>query len=150
MKLAEALLLRTEYQNKIANLQNRIFQNLKVQENEKPFENPRDLLNEMEKTNENLCELIKKINSKNNTATLPDGRTLSDAIVDRDMLMKKRQSLSNIVTNAAQRDYRLTRTEIKMNVTISIEEIQKQIDDISKQFRELDIQIQSLNWTIDF
>ena len=149
MKLAEALLLRTEYQQKILTLQNRVMQNLKVQENEKPFENPQELLSEMAKTNEKLCELIKQINARNNTAKLPCGKSLSDAIVERDMLMKKRQYLSVIASTAAVRDYRLTRTEIKMNVTISVEELQKEIDDISKKFREMDVQIQSLNWTVD-
>jgi hypothetical protein len=149
MKLAEALLLRAEYQTKISNLQGRILSNLKVQEDEKPNENPQELLKELLDTNDELCDLIKKINAKNNTATLPDGKTLSEAIVEREMLMKKRGVLSQITAHASNKDHRLTRTEIKMNLVISIEEIQKQIDGISKEFRELDVQIQSLNWTVD-
>jgi hypothetical protein len=149
MKLAEALLLRAEYNEKISSLQNRIFQNLKVQEDEKPFENPQDLLDEILEANDNLCELIKKINARNNIVKLPDGRILSDALTERDMLMKKRELLSNIVLNALHRDHRLARAEIKMKVTVSVEDIQKQADDISKKFRELDTLIQGLNWTVD-
>jgi len=36
-----------------------------------------------------------------------------------------------------------------MNVAVSIGDIQKQIDALSKQFRELDAQIQAFNWTTD-
>ena len=149
MKLAEALLLRAEYQQKIANLQGRILQNLKVQEDEKPFENPQDLLAELSGVSDNLCELIQTINARNNTAKLPDGKILSDALVERDALMKKRQILSNIAQVASQMDYRVMHTGIKINTVVSVENLQKQIDEISMQFRELDTQIQSLNWTVD-
>ena len=149
MKLAEALLLRAEYQQRITNLEGRILQNLKVQEDERPAENPQDLLSEMAQTNDNLCELIKKINARNNITKLTNGVLLSDALIEREMLMKKRRTLSNIAATAAYREHRTTRSEIKMTITISIEDIQKQIDGLSKKFRELDIQIQALNWTVD-
>lgn len=149
MKLAEALLLRAEYQTKISNLQTRILQNLKVQEDEKPLENPQDLINELCETNDKICELIQKINEKNNTVCLPEGKTLSNALVEREMLMKKRNILDMIAMQASVRDHRLSRAEIKMNVALSVEKLQKQIDEISKNFRELDTQIQALNWTVD-
>ena len=149
MKLAEALLLRAEYQQKIANLQGRILQNLKVQEDDKPSENPQDLLNEISEINDNLCELIKKINARNNSTKLPDGKLLSDALVEREMFMKKRQILSAIAGSASQTDFRGIHTGIKINTVVSVEDIQKKIDDVSKKFRELDTQIQGLNWTVD-
>lgn len=149
MKLAEALLLRSEYQTKIETLQHRIITNLKVQEGEKAHEDPQELLNEAFLLNDELCVLVKKINACNNTATLPDGRTLAVALVDRDALMKKRSLLASIASAASEKDYRLTHTEVKMLLTLPIGSVQKQIDDISKQFRELDTQIQGLNWTVD-
>lgn len=149
MKLAEALLLRSEYQKKIENLQSRIMANLKVQENDKPHENPADLLQEALELNDQLGALIKQINARNNTVTLPDGRLLSEALADRDMLMKKRNLLASIAAAANQKDYRLTHAEIKMYVTLPIGELQKQIDSLSQRFRELDTQIQAINWTVD-
>ena len=149
MKLAEALLLRSEYKQRLENLQHRIVSNIKVQDNDKPLENPQSLLAETFEVSEMLCSLIKKINRCNNETLLPTGQTLSEAIVERDMLMKKRNILSAIVATALEKDYRLTHAEIKMNVVVSIEDIQKQIDTLSKQFRELDTQIQALNWTTD-
>lgn len=149
MKLAEALLLRSEYQNKIANIQSRIMANLKVQENDKPHENPEMLLKEVFEINEQLCILVKKINARNNTVKLPNGQLLSEALADRDMLMKKRNLLSGITSKASEKDYRLTHSEIKMCVILPIGELQKQIDSLSRSFRELDSQIQAINWTVD-
>lgn len=149
MKLAEALLLRSEYQSKLENLHNRILSNLKVQEGEKPFEDPNNLLKEAFELNERLCELIKKINVRNNTATLPDGRTLSAALADRDLILKKRNLLAAVVGSAGERDYRLARSEIKMQTTVSVGNLQEQVDDLSRAFRELDTQIQGANWLIE-
>lgn len=149
MKLAEALLLRSEYQKKIENLQSRILANLKVQENDKPHENPEDLLKEAFNLNEQLCALVKQINTRNNVAALPNGTVLAEALADRDMLMKKRNLLAAIAAHANEKDYRLTHTEIKMCVTLPIGELQKQIDSLSRSFRELDTQIQAVNWTVD-
>jgi vacuolar-type H+-ATPase subunit E/Vma4 len=149
MKLAEALLLRSEYQKKIENLQNRILSNIKVQENDKPLENPQELLKEVFELSERLCTLIKKINIRNNSATLPSGKTISEAIVERDMMMKKRNILAVVAAKATEKDYRLTHAEVKMTAAISVEGIQKQIDRLSQDFRDLDTQIQGLNWTTD-
>jgi len=149
MKLAEALLLRSEYQQKIDSLQQRIMTNLKVQENEKPHEDPNALLSEAMKLNDDLCQLIKKINKRNNEIRLENGQTLADALADRDMFMKKRQLLHTIVTNAGQRDYRLTHAEIKILTTMDIGKIQKDIDSLSQQYRQLDTQIQGQNWIVD-
>ncbi|MDR2528726.1 MAG: DIP1984 family protein [Synergistaceae bacterium] len=149
MKLAEALLLRSEYQKRLENLQSRILANIKVQENENPLENPQELIGEALELCERLCLLIQKINIRNNTAVLPTGQTLSQAIVERDMLMKKRNILASIAESAVEKNYRLTHAEVKMNVTISVQETQKQIDALSQRFRELDARIQGLNWTTD-
>lgn len=146
MKLAEALLLRSEYQKKIENIQSRIQANLKVQENDKPHEHPEALLKEAFALNEQLCVLIKQINRTNNTIRLPDGRLLSEALADRDMLLKKRNFLAVIAAKAQEKDYRLAHSEIKMRVTLSVEELHRQIDHLSRSFRELDTQIQSVNW----
>ena len=149
MKLAQALLLRSEQQKLIENLKERIRANLKVQEGDQPNEDPMALWDELFTAYDTLCTLIQKINAANNTATLPDGRTLSQALVDRDILLQKRNSLSSFAEVANTQDYRLTRTEIKMNVTIAVTDLQREIDRLSKEFRELDSQIQEANWTVE-
>lgn len=149
MKLAEALLLRTEYQQKVESLQRRILSNIKIQEGENPTENPDELLKEILLVNEQLADIIVRINKTNNNACISNGKTIAEALVERDMIMKKRSILSDIVDEANQKDYRLSHSEVKMHVSIDIAEIQKMIDKLSKQYRQLDTEIQSVNWTTD-
>lgn len=149
MKLAEALLLRAELQKKVENLQSRILANLKVQEGDTPHENPSELLEEAFSLSEQLCALIKQINHRNNLATLPGGIPLSEALAERDLLLKKRNILSSIAAKAQERDYRLTHAEVKMQVTLPVGDIQRQMDKLAKAYRELDTQIQAVNWTIE-
>ena len=48
MKLAEALILRADYQKRMGHLQNRLMHNAKVQEEQTPAEDPTALLAEVE------------------------------------------------------------------------------------------------------
>ena len=149
MKLAEALLLRAEYQQKIGILQARILANLKVEESDTPLEDPNALLREACDVNTRLCGLVKQINARNMVAALPDGRTLAEALADREALKNERNLLAAIAEGAVQKDYRLTHTELKTRVTVSVAELQKRVDDLSRDYRELDAQIQAVNWTAE-
>ncbi|WP_314063276.1 DIP1984 family protein [uncultured Vagococcus sp.] len=149
MKLAEALLLRGEYQTKGENLKSRILQNLRIQEGDKPSEDPHSLLTEAFELNEQLNELIKAINERNNLALLPDGRSLAQALIDRESIVKKRRLLVSITEAGSNQEYRYSRSEIKFQLTLSLGDIHKQIDQLSRQFRELDTIIQGLNWSVD-
>ncbi|WP_154408098.1 DIP1984 family protein [Anaerovibrio slackiae] len=48
MKLAEALQERADIQKRLSQLRGRLLNNAKVQEGEKPVENPAELLQEMD------------------------------------------------------------------------------------------------------
>ena len=65
------------------------------------------------------------------------------------MLMRQRNMLSAIVNKAQEKEYKLTHTELTINVTMSIKEMQKQLDALSQQFRQLDTAIQGVNWTTE-
>ena len=149
MKLAEALLLRGEYQTKIDNLQSRILQNLRIQEGDTPQEDSQELLTQAFELSEVLNELIKAINGRNNQTRLPDGRSLADALVDRETLLKKRRLLVTITEAGNNQEYRYSRSEIKFELTLSLGEIHQQIDHLSRKIRELDTMIQGLNWSIN-
>lgn len=149
MKLAEALLERSECQERLHVLESRLQANLKIQEGDEPHEDPQALLKEAMEVQERLCTLIQRINRTNQTLELEKGVTLSDALARRDMLRRKRQMLSNLAHLAQERDYRLTHSEVKMRLTLDLGAIQKEIDALSKQFRELDTRIQGVNWTAE-
>ncbi|MDR0531302.1 MAG: DIP1984 family protein [Oscillospiraceae bacterium] len=150
MKLAEALLQRSTYQKKIENLQSRILANLKVQEEEEPDEDPQALLDAALALHKELCELVKAINACNNRTRLPDGRSLSDALADRENLMKQRDLLARIASSAGGRDYRTARSELRTNVLLSARVLQQQVDRLSAEYRALDVQIQATNWITEF
>ena len=73
MKLAEALLLRNDLQTKLASLQQRINNNVLVQEGDQPSEEPNVLLSNAFAINIELHDLIKRIHSTNAQAKSING-----------------------------------------------------------------------------
>ena len=149
MKLAEALLIRAQMQQKLQGLQACILANLRVQEGEPVQEDPAVLLQEAMETSRALAKIIQQINACNVATKLPDGRTLSEALADRDALTRQYSLLAAIANAAMDRNLRMTRTELVTHLTLPIADIQKQMDTLAQQRRELDVQIQSANWTTD-
>lgn len=149
MKLAEALLLRADLQKRIEQIKSRLKNNIMVQEGEAPSEEPEDLLKEFLNNQKELATIIKRITKTNNTTLYNEEWTLSDALVERDILLDKRSVLANSVERASFRLDRYSKTEIKYVSTINVKEIQKEVDKLSKQYRELDTKIQGLNWSTD-
>ena len=85
MKLATALSERADLQKRISELETRLNHNAKVQEGEKPAEDPVELLKELDSCLVRLEELIAHINKTNNETK--DGKqTISDLIAHRDCL----------------------------------------------------------------
>ena len=149
MKLAEALILRADLQKRIEQIKNRLYNNVLTQEGELPSEDPVLLLKEFVSSKKELTNIIKRINNTNNNTKFNDQWMLSDALVERDALLEMRSVLSTSAERASAKQDRYSRTEIKYVSTIDIQEFQKQVDEISKEYRKLDTEIQGLNWNID-
>ena len=149
MKLAEALILRADCQKRIEQLRQRLIRSAKVQEGEQPPENPQVLIAELEATINELTDLIKRINKTNSFTNLSDEMTISDALAQRDTLLLKRSIYDSLVNAAALTANRYSQAEIKSFSTVNIAELQTQMDQLSRQIRELDTRIQSANWNID-
>ena len=148
MKLAEALNLRADLQKRIANLKERLIKNAKVQEGDTPSEDPNMLLNEL---NDNIIELentIKLIN-KTNSSTYIDNESISDIIAKRDALGLKLSILRSFISESADKIERYSNKEIKILSTVNVAEKQKEIDNLSKEYRLIDTKLQGLNWTTD-
>ena len=79
MKLAEALQERADIQKRLSQLRGRLLNNAKVQEGEKPVENPAELLQEMDGMILRLEELILRINMTN-SATMDNGERRKSAL----------------------------------------------------------------------
>lgn len=149
MKLAEALILRADTNKRIEQVRARIMSNVQVQEGEKPVEDPDALLKEFEGLTELLTSLMQRINRTNTQTEIERGKTLTDALAERDTLALKIKVLQEAAAQASQNMTRYSRTEIKMIPAINVKTVRKKADDFSKQLRELDTKIQSLNWQID-
>ena len=146
MKLAEALLERKSLMQKIETLRARLAENALVQEGDQPSEQPQALMAELNDAVNQLESLIRRINATNNVAQLADGIAVSQAIVTRDMLRLRREALEKVAEAASMRQARYMRTEVRYVATVNTGELRKQIDALSKDWRELDAQIQTVNW----
>jgi len=148
MKLAEALTERADAQKRIEQLRRRLLLNAKVQEGEKPAENPDVLLEELDELTQRLTELIARINLTN-TNTKTEKGTLTLMLAKRDMLSLKIGIMREFLDQASSVVMRGTKSEVKIKSSVSVAETQKKVDALSKEFRELDVSIQELNWTTD-
>ncbi len=149
MKLAEALILRATAQKRIAQLRERLLRNAKVQQGDKPSEDPQALMKELEKTSEELLELIQRINRTNVSTELAPGLTLSDALAVRDVLGKKHETYRELAKRASLTHDRYSRSEVKFESTVAVAEIEKRADELAIEHRELDTKIQAANWSTD-
>jgi len=149
MKLAKALILRAEAQKKLASLRSSIASHCKVQEGTDPQENPADLMNEAFGVIKELRNLVIKINRANTTGKLPDGRSLTEAIGKRDELIQKHSLVLHAIEHSKIEVDRYGMAEIKWVSCLEVKNLRKQADDLAKNIREINFQIQEANWNID-
>ena len=121
MKLANALAQRADLQRRMAQLASRLMNNAKVQEGERPAEEPAELLAQLEEISRQLEELIRRINLTNTAVRSETGESLTALLARRDCLVS----------------------------TVKVSQMQKQVDDMSRDLRLLEETIQSLNWTTE-
>ena len=142
MKLAEGLLLRADVQKKIEQLQNRIRPNLIVSDDNTPQEDPNKLLAQLRNSIQEFEAIVIRINKTNNK-TLVDGQTqLMEMLAKRDSLKLLVEKL-RIVQQAAQINHTGYN---KLKSTINYSNLQIEIDQTGRAFREIDSKIQEINW----
>jgi hypothetical protein len=146
MTLAEALILRADYQTRIEQLKQRILRNARVQEGDDPAEPPAKLLAELERTAQSLLDLIQAINRTNSATLLEGDLTIADALAVRDVLKVKHAAYSSLARAATVVQDRFTKSEVKFQSTVNVSEIQEQADNLAREHRELDAKIQAANW----
>ena len=148
MKLAQALILRSDTQKRIEQLKVRLLSNAKTQENESPSEDPKLLLKELDKLTSELFRLIYSINLTNSSAKF-DGISLTEMIAKKDALTLKANVLREFATSASQKVDLYSNSEIKILSTVDVAALQKQVDALSKEIRELEMKLQEANWSVD-
>jgi hypothetical protein len=146
MKLAEALVERSDCQNRIEEIKKRLIRSARVQEGEEPAEETNELLAETERIFARLLELVSAINRTNSKTAFDNERSISDAIADRDVAGKRRDFLTGIAEAASTRQDRYSKSEVRFVVTVSVGRLQAEVDQLAKRYRELDTRLQELNW----
>ncbi len=149
MKLAEALVERADVKKRLAELQTRLTQNVRVQEGENPHESPDAILRELTEALTAYRTLIQRINRTNAATQLADGRTITDHIAQRDVLVIEQRALDAVLKSATETNWRYARTEIKQITTVDVGALRQRLDDTSKRLREIDMTIQKANWDVD-
>lgn len=149
MKLAEALILRSDYQKRVEQLKNRLIQNVRVQEGDQPNEEPKLLVEELTELLVKLEKLIQDINRTNLHTKIDQSQSLSDALTTRDIIGQERKIYSELIEQATERHDRYSRSEIKYVTIIQVKDTQKHVDELSQKYRLLDVKIQELNWKTD-
>ena len=147
MKLAEALSIRADLQNRIDQLKSRLKYSAKVQEGDQPSENVNELFKELDECLSQFEEIVYRIN-RTNMQTLNEGETLTQMIARKDALKLRLSVMRDLLKHVVENE-RYARLEIKYVRTVDVGELRKAADKCSKQFRNLDMRLQSLNWSVD-
>lgn len=80
--------------------------------------------------------------------TFHEGETLTQMIVRKDALKLRLSVMRDLLKHVVENE-RCARLEIKYVRTVDVGELRKVTDNYSKQFRNLDMRLQSLNWSVD-
>lgn len=148
MKLAEALNERAALKKRIAQLSSRLLDNAKVQEGDQPAEDPEMILHEIHSSLSELELYVYLINKTNNLTTI-NSSSLTLLLAKRDTLTHYVSILRSFLTETSRRVDRSSPREIRICSTIDVVELRQKLDSKSKELRELDTQIQQLNWTTE-
>jgi len=160
MKLAEALLLRADRKRTLEQLKARAQATARFQEGEEPAEDANELLARAEDVLTELERLIRQVNKTNSVTALPDGRTVTAALAERDVLRLRYALLTGVADAGSGQaggqqgrmppvGVRQMRSELKFIAAVPVAALRQQANDVARQHRELDAQIQQVNWTVD-
>lgn len=151
MTLAEALVERKALKERLDNLKGRLAANARVQEGDTPTEAPADLMEQVNAAIADLERLIVAINRTNLTARLSgeEGWSLMEAIARRDMLTLHQTILQGTIGAAriTRDQWAMTRSEVRSVLAVDVAALQRQIDALAKERRQLDLRLQAANWS---
>lgn len=149
MKLAELLNERKNVKEEIKKVKERLYLSAKMQEGDSvPVEPPEDLKNELIRLYERLNELIVMIN-KTNMNTVESGKSLMELIAERDKNTGIADILHRLADSATPKSERFSRNEIRFIPSVDVKAIRKEADSYARSAREIDNQIQAVNWNIE-
>ncbi|WP_111860354.1 DIP1984 family protein [Acinetobacter sp. CFCC 10889] len=148
MKIAEALMLKNDYQQKLNSLKQRINKNVLVKDGDEPSEDPNELIKQAFSLSQELQTCISNIHLTYAKTKLSDGRSFVNIINQRDDYCEKHQILLQAIQHSEQFNH-CNASETKWKKIISVSRLQKQADELGLKIRELNMRIQEANWKIE-
>lgn len=145
MKLSEALAERAEINNRVSLLERRLNWCVRIQEGTDPAEDPQALIKELDILLARREQLVCAINATNTATAFGEGN-LTDALAHRDYLLAARRLYNDLAEKASSNQDRYSLSEIRVIPTVDVKKLRKKADKYSKQYRELDTEIQRVNW----
>lgn len=149
MKLAEALLLRRDLNNRLFQLRNEISSSVLVQEGDTLDRSITELFKEYDEINQQYSELVVAINRKNATTSVADSALLLMEALERREQLRRKHALLTQALDETKAAPRMGRNEIRLVRTIDTKTLTEQLNTTAKQLRELDGKIQQTNWLVD-
>lgn len=147
MFLGEALANRSDLQKRLGQVQSAAVNAARFVEGETPEESAAEFLAEARSLVTQLEDLVRRINRTNSFVELEDGFTIADAIARRDALAKRRTVVSAVL-NASQSGNRYrTKDDLKEVTNVDVRALRREMDDLAREYRELDVRLQAANWT---
>jgi hypothetical protein len=148
-KLGEALARRAELQARLGEVRDRLRVSALAQEGDQPAEDPEPLLTELDAIAAELEKLIADINRTNAVTQIASARTLTEALARRDVLGLLHGALKAVADSTAQQQARYSRSEIRLVRTFDVAAVRSRVDELARARRQLDVEIQNANWTVD-
>ena len=150
MKLAEALIEKKDLAARISELQGRYTAAAVIEEGSEPDETAHDLLKSLQGAFFRWEELTVAINVANNRIMVGD-LTMMQSLAHRDSLKSQISHFSSIAGSIRQRNsqrrfYQENGPKMVVAEGVDAKYFIKLVDDLSKELRVLDTQIQAANW----
>lgn len=147
MKLAQALNIRKKMSSDF-HMTATVVQSISVQAagDPKPEKEPNELIASMLSQIEEEWKLIDKIDAANFSTKLKNGMTLMQALTKRDVLAKRKETMVKLCSLPSRGGYG---REEKTVVVLDVSKLRNIVNDLSRQWRELDDMIQETNWQVE-
>ena len=139
---------RAELQARLGEVRDRLRVSALAQEGDRPAEDPEPLLSELDAIAVELEKLIADINRTNAVARISSG-TLTEALARRDVLGLLHGALKAVADSTAQQQARYSRSEIRLVRTFDVGAVRSRVDELARDRRQLDVEIQNANWTVE-
>jgi hypothetical protein len=130
-------------------LRNRVSQNARAQEGSAAHEDAQALLDAAVRANVELHRIVLAVHEANLRGCIADGRSITAAIADRDRLSAEYAMLTAAAGAATSTAERYSSRELRWVSTLDVAAVQKRADAVSREMRELNIEIQRANWAVE-